>query len=286
MKREPSIHITESYLIEILNGIDYGLYSAEYIAKEVTKRAKNKSLNHRSVSVTNDKMDKKIKNLVKSSESDTSMLSNLIYHYRRRKSKLYTKNKIEPGNKEYNALKELTSICLDFCNTFNLTKREGFLEYIDICIPKISSTLNLIQKMINMAEKVYQVYEAKLIIMNDENAEETKLAHDTYVNIISERTSLINDYSKDPTIYIKFIELRKMTDELNVPIDIFIKAQFHGLVWTGTFPEPNQLLSDKSKDRLNKYLFENKIKLQNDNGRENKFKALLEKIKNNDTNRD
>lgn len=285
--REPSIHVKEKDLIKILEDIDYGVHSPEYIAKEITRRAKSKTLNNRSVSVSNNKLDRDIKTLIKSSESDSMLLANLIYHIRRRKTKLYTSKKIDKDSKEYTQLKELTKVCVEFCNTFNFDKKEGFTKYLELAIPKITSSLNYVQKLINMAEKIYQLQEAQLVIDSDENSNETRNIHDEYVGLIATKTGLTNDYTNNPIIYCKFIEVREITDKLDIPVDIFIKAQFHGLSWTDSFPEPHQLVGEKAIERLNKYMYENKIRTSKQNTKEDKGKNVLLNLKKKyDNNRD
>ena len=140
--REPSIHITEKKLAEILSELFSELpvedNAWDNFAKEISKRAKNHSLGKRSVSISNAKMERDIKTLLKSSESDAALLSNLIFHIRRRRTKLYTNKQIEKGTKEYTQLKELTKVCVDFCNTFGFNKKQGFTKYLELAIPKIS----------------------------------------------------------------------------------------------------------------------------------------------------
>lgn len=285
--REPSIHIKESDLLKVLEDIiPEHLLDINWLAKEISRRAKPKSLNNRSVSVSNNKLERDIKTLIKSSESDSGLLANLIFHIRRRKTKLYTTKKIEKGSKEYTQLKELTKVCIDFCNTFNFDKKEGFTKYLELAIPKITSSLNYVQKLINMAEKIYQLQEAQLIIDNDEDSSETKLVHDTYVGLISTKTGLTNDYTKNPIVYCKFIDVRKVTDDLDIPVDIYIKAQFHGLSWTDSFPEPHQLIGDKAIERLNKYLYENKIRTSKEEPKKEGKNVLLNLKKKYDNNRD
>lgn len=285
--REPSIHIKESDLLKLLEDIlPEQLIDINWLAREISRRAKAKSLNNRSVTVSNNKLERDIKTLIKSSESDSGLLANLIYHIRRRKTKLYTTKKIEKGSKEYSQLKELTKVCVDFCNTFSFGKKEGFTKYLELAIPKITSSLNYVQKLINMAEKIYQLQEAQLIIDNDENSAETKLVHDTYVGLISIKTGLTNDYTKNPIVYCKFIDVRKVTDDLDIPIDIYIKAQFHGLSWTDSFPEPHQLVGDKAIERLNKYLYENKIRTSKEEPKKEGKNVLLNLRKKYDNNRD
>lgn len=283
-KREPSIHITESKLAKILfdlMDVEGSPVNWNYkkLAEDIVKRSQKFSLNSRSLSVSNDKLDKKVKQLVKASESDAMMLSNLIYHIRRSKTKLYTKTKVEPDSKEYGALKELTAICIEFCNTFELEKKEGFIKYLNIAIPKISSSLNFTGKLVNLAEKVYSIMEAEKLILEDEDSSETKEIYNIYSKLIAEQNGLIINYDKDPTIYKHFIEVRRLTDEIDIPSDIYIKAQFHGLMWTDSYPEPQHLVGDKAMARLSKYMYENKIKASTHKSNTESFADKLKKLK-------
>jgi len=263
--RKPSIHITESHLAVILRDIFEDLPIANKgfneLAKEIARRAKAKTLVNRSVSISNDKLERKINMVLKASDSDTDMLANLIYHMRRRKSKLYTTKKIDKESKDYPHLKELAKVCLDFCNTFGFDKRKGFLAYLEIAIPKINSSLNYINKLVNLAEKVYQTQEAINLIAEDDDKDFTLKIHDTYMQTIGDITGIYNTKHKDPIAYSKFIEVKEAIKESKVSIDLYLKAQFQGLSWTDNFPEPNQLVGDNAISRLNKYLYENKVKI-------------------------
>lgn len=288
-KRQPSIHITQSKLEKILfeiMDVESSPVNWNYkkLATEILKKASKQPLNSRSVSVSNDKLDKKVKQLVKASESDAMILSNLIYHMRRKKGGIYTKTKVDANSKEYGALKELTAICIEFCNTFQLEKRAGFIKYLELAIPKITSSLNFTSKLVNLAEKVYSIMEAEIIILEDEDSSETRDIYNTYCKLISEQNGLIINYDKDPTIYKHFVDVRKFTDEIDIPADIFLKAQFHGLTWASSYPEPNQLTGDKAMSRLSKYMFENKIKASTHKTGEESFTDKLKKLR--DANRD
>lgn len=249
------------------------------VAQEIASKAKGKTLNTRSVIVSNDKLERKIKTMVKASASDTDLLANLIYHVRRSKTKLFTSKKIDKDSRDYIHLKELTQICLDFCNTFELEKRKGFIKYLELAIPKITSSMNYTQKLVNMAEKIYQLQEANNQIEQDENSVETRKIHDAYVSLIAKKTGLVGNKDKDPITYVKFIEVRRLTDELDIPIDLYLEAQFHGLSWTDSFPEPNQLVGDNAISRLNKYLYENKIKTSSHKNSQDDLKDALLKLK-------
>lgn len=281
-RRIPSIHITESHLAKLLMEMfeDTGVKrNWNKVAQEIASKAKGKTLNTRSVIVSNDKLERKIKTMVKASASDTDLLANLIYHVRRSKTKLFTTKKIDKDSRDYIHLKELTQICLDFCNTFGLEKRKGFIKYLELAIPKITSSMNYTQKLVNMAEKIYQLQEANNQIEQDENSVETRKIHDAYVSLIAKKTGLVGNKDKDPITYVKFIEVRRLTDELDIPIDLYLEAQFHGLSWTDSFPEPNQLVGDNAISRLNKYLYENKIKTSSHKNSQDDLKDALLKLK-------
>lgn len=262
--RKPSIHITENQLAVILRDIFEDLPIANKgfneLAREIARRAKSKTLVNRSVSISNDKLERKIKTVLKASDSDTDMLANLIYHMRRRKTKLYTTKKIDKDSKDYPHLKELAKICIDFCNTFGFEKRKGFINYLEIAVPKISSSMNYINKLVNLAEKVYQIQEAKILISEDDDKEFTQKIHDTYIKLIGDISGIYNKKDSDPTQYVKFIEVKEAIKDSQVSIGTYLEAQFARLSWTDSFPEPNQLVGDNAISRLNKYLYENKIK--------------------------
>ena len=287
MHRKPSIHITESKLAKLLQEVlevegSPIVYPYKDIAKEIVRLAQPHSLINRTLTVSNDKLDKKVTQLVKASTSDTQLLANLIYHIRRRKTKHYTQMKVDPNSREYGQLKELTNICIGFCNDFGFSKREGFIKYLELSIPKINSSLNFINKLVNMAEKVYSTQEAINIILEDKNSKETREIYDLYSKLIIEQNGLNPNYDKDPTLYKYFVDVREKTDELDIPADIYIKAQFHGLLWTDSYPEPQHLIGDKAIARLSKYMYENKIKVKQQNAKKDlsyadKLKALKKK---------
>lgn len=287
-KREPSIHITESKLAKILFDIldvEGSPINCDFkgLAKEILKRSQKFNINTRSLTISNDKLDKKVKQLVKASESDSQMLANLIYHVRRSKTKLYTKTKIDQDSKEWGALKELTAICIEFCNTFGLEKRAGFLKYLELSVPKISSSLNFTHKLVSMAEKVYSIMEAEIFILEDEDSSETKDIYNMYCNMIAEQNGLVLNYDKDPTVYKYFVEVRRLTDEIDIPSDIYIKAQFHGLMWADSYPEPKHLIGDTAMSRLSKYMYENKIKASTHKTETESFADKLKRLKDGNT---
>lgn len=266
--REPSIHTTESQLALVIDSIKYNYnikkLSSEELAKLLLKGCAGQSSINRSVTISNDKLEKKITNILKSSKGDAMLLAGLIHKKRQQKRQRGVKL-MTPQHRDWPQVKKLAECCVQFCNDFELKKKEGFSIYIDICLKKISSTSRILSKMLNMSEAVNNIYDAKLRILDDNHSGETKEAHDSYCNLITKNTGVGANYDDNPLVYQNFIEVVDECDRLNVPIDIYLQAQFHGLAWANSYPEPINLIGDKAVKRLNKYMFENKIKMADKN---------------------
>lgn len=261
--REPSIHITESNLELVIDNIkdfhNIGKLSSKELAKLLVTKAKSKSCNSRVIIVTNDRLEKKTQKILKSSKEDANLLATLIYMVRKKK-KHRGITKMTQDHREWGRLKDLTEVCIQFCNDFELEKKQGFIKYLELGFNKITSTRNYITKLVNMGETIATEYEALQTIIDDTCREESKEIHDYYVSIISQRTGIVETFENKPTKYLNFLKVRELTDELDIPSEIFIDAQFESLAWADSYPDPNQLVGDKAMERLNKYLFENKIR--------------------------
>jgi len=262
--RDPSIHITESQLALVLKEVlevDNSPIKWEYdaLAKAILYHSKNISINQRAISISNNKLDKKANIILSASKKDTVLLADIIY-YTRRKKKHRGITKLSQNHKDWGQLKKLTKCCIEFCNEFNIDKRKGFITYVQMGFDNISSSRSYINKLINMQERISTDYEFVKILEDDDNPRETKKIHDLYVSIISNKTGILENYTKNPKKYINFLKIREVTDNMDIPIDIYLDAQFFGLAWADSYPEPIQLIGDKAIERLNKYMFKNKLK--------------------------
>lgn len=281
--RDPSIHITESKLVKVLEKVmeveDSPIkVNAKELARLILVEAKGISVNNRSIQVSSDRMEKKVKNMLKSSKSDALLVADIIYNLRK-KNKHKGIKRIDQDNRDWPQVKNLAEICLTFCNDFGLSKRKGFIEYLRMGMSKISTPRQMVGKLINMQESISEEYETIQLISEDENPTESKEIHDMYVGMIATNTGITEQYINKPAKYIKFIEVRRLTDEIDIPYDIFLKAQFQGLAWADSFPEPAQLVGDKAMERLNRYLYQNKIKRKEKNGNSKPSTNVLLKLK-------
>ena len=263
MKREPSIHVTEKNLALVLKDVLVEYYDMKIdnklLAQLLVQKAKSLPANGRSIIVSNDKLEKKTKVILSASKKDAFLMADIIYYVRKKKRHRGV-TKIDQNHREWGQLKKLTNCCIEFCNEFELPKRRGFIEYVTNGMNLITSTRGYIGKLISMQERLSNEYELVILIEDDENAKETRLIHDYYISMIVNKTGLREDYRKQPTKYINFLKVREITDEMDIPFDIYLKAQFFGLAWADSYPEPTQLVGDKAKERLNKYMYKNKLK--------------------------
>lgn len=282
--REPSLHIKENDLAKIIGEIRYtykiNKLSDRKFAKEILKLAKGISCNSRSINVTNNKTKDKVDKVLRSDKADSLLLSDIIF-IARKKLKHRGITKINQDHKDWPQLKKLSQCCIQFCNEFELSRRKGFIEYINIGMSKINSTRSYIGKLINMQESISNEYEVKILISQDTDSQTTKDIHDLYTSLIMKNTNISINYINQPLKYIKFKEVNDLTKELNIPYDIYLKAQFEGLLWADSYPEPAQLIGDRAIERLNKYMYEKKIKVK-DNKEKAKFINPLLKIKENE----
>lgn len=282
--REPSLHIRENALILVLDKlrkeVELNKLSSKELAKRILYESRGISCNVRSIKITNERLERKATQIIVSSKTDSYLLSDLIFAMRKKKKHKGIR-KITEGDREWAQLKKLASICIDFCNDFQLEKRAGFIAYLEIAFSKITSTRQYLTKFINMAETIAQEYEYVQEIISDDNPQETREIHDLYVEIISKRTGIPEPYDKQPDKYVFFKRVREVTDELDIPYHIYIEAQFEGLAWAESFPGPHQLVGDKAIERLNKYMYNKKIKRSDKNSKKQQsLEDVLKKLKN------
>lgn len=282
-KREPSIHITESKLTEIISRLIEKPTKSKKgweakLAKEITRLAKKENLNARTILVSSEMVDKRVKKQLRAKTSDTHLLAELLYLIRYKRGHRGI-SKIKEGTAEYTKLKGLVEVCVQFCNEFGLTKKKGFTIYLQLGLQRINSTMNYITKLVNMSESISQIYQAEEEIRQDTNKTETENIIKYYSTKILSSTGMAPLIDKDVRKKAIFVKVREITDELDIPHHIYIDAQFKGLEWTDSYPEPHQLIGDSAIERVNKYMFEKKIRVDKKDNPTTNIKDKLKKLK-------
>jgi hypothetical protein len=281
MKREPSIHITESVLLRLIREFyDFDDLTEEHAMEMrdyIMSRAYKYSLESRQIQITNQKIADKVLNKVVDDKTDISLLSTLIYSIRKDLKHRGIKP-INNNSAEWTQLKKLTNVVNEFCNEFELSKREGYITYIRNGLKKISSYRGYITKLYDMSESLSNEYQASIEIKEDKNSKLTYTLHNYYIGKIAIKTGMKESFLNNPLDYVIFVRLSEKLVEMKVKPEQYIDAQFEGLGWTGNYPEPSQLLSDKAIGRLNKYLYNQKK--DNPEDKPKKDMNLVETLKN------
>lgn len=273
--RNPSIHITESSLKDILKEVISESKVEAKILSAIVRKAKKHSINHRCVIITNDKLDKKVEKVTIANTSDVFIFNNILFMVRKSNNHFGVR-KINESSRDWLILKDITKMAVDFCNEFELDIKIGFKNFIELGLLKMNKFSLL--KFKSLYEAICNSYVAKIEMNKDEAPGKTKSIHDYYVALITERTGNPTTYIKDPDNYCYFIEVRKNVDRLGIKFEDYIKAQFTGMEWRDTIPHPAQLVGQKANDRLNSYLYNKGIKVKK-GGTGNK-KNILTNIKN------
>lgn len=265
--RNPSIHIDKKTFLALIK--KFGIEDTDRFFNEARKY----SLDNRSVTVTNDKLMKITEKVTQSNKGDTSMMADILYSVRI-KLKHRGVKKITQNDRDWLQVKNLSKLANQFSKEFELPKREGYIEYVQLGLSKISSMRSYISKLISMYETICREYEYKEELRNDTNIQGTLEMHNLFVNKIADRTGIYERLDNIPEKMRSFILARQLCDNLGVDYETFIDAQFAALDFCNGIPTPEQLSTDKARERLNKYLFTHNISVEPKNKKDfwNKLK--------------
>lgn len=277
MRREPSIHVRESDLIKILEGMPEIKGNIPQLVKYILTKASKHSLNNRKLLASNQKLAKKAEKVLSSSTEDAMTMAKVIFMVRRT-LKHRNISIPKPGQRDYTIVKTITENANKFFEEFfevGESKEAAYTDYIKLAISKMRNfTLN---KIGSMHEGICSTFEANRLIAKDLNPELTDKAFKTYNKFVIDKVgTLIQDYSQVPDKYMYFIMVAKRCKEMGIKPELYIEAQFKGVEWRNGIPDPVQLINGKSLEYLQKYLYENDVTMEKKNPvLANKFKALL-----------
>lgn len=253
MVRKASLHIYKKDLFEILEDV---VDDPKRVTDYIMKKAKLRSINSRTVNVTTQRLENKVKKLVEATRQDASAFAQLLY-LKRVKKKHKGIRQIKPGSKDWGVIKEITNKALVFNNQYTLSRREGFSIYIDIALKYMNGfSLN---KILGMSERIFQLYEAQDEINNDNNKEGTKTLYRYFFSYIMDNTGIPDNSEEIPEKYLGFVRARKQADEMGVKYKDYVMAQFEGLDFIKGIPNPTQMYGEKAKQRVITYLYKHNI---------------------------
>lgn len=272
MKREASLHVTESKLKEILKKAFTNV--SDDLVKYVLSEAYKHSVNNRSLLISNDKLQRSATKMLEAPLDHTLTMARIIYQVRKDKNHrgiIISK----PGTRDWDMIKDITKNAIQFCEDYHMGYRQGFIEYIKLAIDKMQKFgLN---KITSMHDGICEDWAGIEELMGDPNPGLTERAYKEYNKFIYAKMSTIMvDYSKIPAKYICFMKAAQAAVKLKATPELYIKAQFKGLDWQQGVPDPMQLIGDKATERFQKYVYE----FGGAEKKEGPDKSLVDKLKN------
>lgn len=237
------------------------------LTKEILKQARPYSLNTRLVITSTEKLEHKAGRVLASPSTDANLMARIIYMTRKRMKHIGV-TQIKPSSKDWGQVKAITAQATEFCIDVDMPKKAGYTEYIDIAFSKMVRP-NL-QKITSMHASICETYVAKKEIQEDPYPDITAKIHEYYRMKVATKTGLVNNFKGTPDKYVWFVRAGALMRALTVPLNIFLDAQFEAMDYRNALPDPSQLVGQKAKERLNKYMFEHNIDLRkNGNGKRN-----------------
>ena len=260
--REPSIHITKSVFAQLLEEQDIKLDINKFF-----RDARKYAVSSRSVlKGNNQKNRKKLAAISQSSMGDANLLADIIYATR---IKLHHTGvtKIKQNDPQWSRLKELVPRINDFCEKFNMPKREGYISFTMKGIKMLQNTkkrvpTNIVSYLGLNFDRLINMMEAERTLQQDESPESTQEIYNIYCNNILDRTGIPVNYRSNMEEYIYFYYAKLLADNLGIDYETFIEAQFDALNFCNGIPKIQDLSGEKAQQRLLKYMSENKLTLR------------------------
>lgn len=263
--RNPSLHVTKSELIKIIN--HFGNININNL-DEVMKLSRRVSPEHRSLQVSNKKQAESSSKRLSSTVGDANLLADIIYSTRIQLKHLGV-TKIKQTDTQWANVKELATIINDFCEAKELDIRDGYIKFISIGLKLIAKANKpnyafCAKWMVQKASWIISEYESIQSLNEDKDQDLTLKMHNTYTREILDRTGISNNYTKDPSQMLNFIKARDLALELGSNFETYIQAQFFALEFCNGIPSPKDIHGDKAKERLIKYISENNLTLSSE----------------------
>lgn len=259
MKRQPSIHISKQALYKVLSKVladDYSDKQLKVLCKLILQEGVKYSLLRRSLNVTNQKTAKSTKGIRETEPEDARTFAHILTLCRK---KLRHRAIIQPapGSKDWKLIQGILLNVNVFCEDFNLEKKKGYLVYIELGLKRMGNFY--LTNFQNLHTNIVNEYGAVEELQQDMTPLRTEKAHSIYSKHCGE-LAMVVDYTRDPAKMVHFKRVAEKAQKLKITLEHYIAAQFEGLKWAKTIPDPAQLVTDAAIVRLNKYIVKANLK--------------------------
>lgn len=263
--REPSIHISKSVFMQIIE--ERGINLTQDDINHIFRVARGYALSSRSVlKGNNQKNRKKLNAISQSYMGDAQLLADIIYATRIKMHHMGV-TKIKQNDPQWSRLKEFVPRMNDFCDRFNLSKREGYIAFVSKGLKMLQDTkkktpTHIISYLDLNFDKLINAMEAERTLQQDESPESTQEIYNIYCNHILDMTGIPVNYRSNTEEYIHFYNAKLLADSLGIDYETYINAQFDALSFCNGIPKIQDLSGEKAQQRLLKYMSENKLTLR------------------------
>lgn len=276
MVRQPSIHITKQKLFKVLKRVlaeEYSDKELRSLTRAIMQEGVKYSLSKRTLNITNQTLAKSTKGIMNTETEDTNLFAHILTLVRR---KFLHKGIVQPkpGSKDWTVIQNIIPNVNAFCEDFKLTHKRGYYIYIEWGLKKMGNFyLTNFQSLHNNIVNDYAAVEE---LEKDMTPARTQKAHEIYSKHLGEM-AIVKNYNGDPSKMVYFKRVAETASKLKIEIKHYIAAQFEGLKWANTIPEPQQLVTEAAITRLNKYIVKAGLKGSLEDNKAEDVVSLIQK---------
>jgi len=251
--RNPSIHIDEKHLREILDDLlDLDDKKLTTLVKSIVTEARKYTCNTRNLLVSTQKQARRVEKITNNPKEHTLLFVKAL-HLERKSRKHRGITITKPGSREWLMAKDVSLLADDFCNEYNLTLKEGYKRFCNLLLTLMPRNFSL-NRVQAITPKIYELYDAEQTILSDVTPDSTRKMYAHYQKLCIAQSGVVEHLDTIPMRYKYFVLAKQKAVSMGVDIIDYIDAQFTGLEWANAIPTPEQLIGDKSITRVKNYL--------------------------------
>ena len=248
MKRDPSIHIRRSSLIEILAELVQG--NPGEIADEIFYMSDKHAIRNRVILQPTAKQKKAMARTL-SVDKTTAEKFHATYQQVNMANNIRTST-IKATDSKYATMKEVAMQAKEFCEMFKLDEHRGFQVYVEIGIQQCGNNYS-IYRLKGAADKIIKYYEDMTKIDGDKDKDGTRDFYTAWKNVsiqyLGKSTPIV-----EPHLFVHFIHGREAADKVKAKYEDWISAQFERWAALGSTPELSQFYGDNAALAYTKYI--------------------------------
>lgn len=257
--RNPCIHIRLSHLVKVLK--DLGYKDCENKAEQILIKAVPYSIESRYQVTGNARINEQVKRVVsaaRNNEITVASFNVLLSTARRAAGHKHFREITQADKQDFAMLRDISALAVDFA------KICGFEDYVEGC--KVYLTLGLeimgkkssqygLNKFKSYDSKIYQAYEARAAIYEDDDVAGTRQMCDLYMLLLAEYAGISRDDLTEPNNYTSFLQARLEADKVEANYEDWLRAQFEEMGrMFDTVPELNQIYTEGAVKRYYAYI--------------------------------